>query len=63
MLDKNMGTVDRGVRFVVGAALIVAALTGTLGAWAYIGIIPVLTSLIGSCPAYTLLDVKTCKSK
>ena len=63
MLDKNMGTVDRGVRFVVGAALIVAALTGTLGAWAYIGIIPVLTSLIGSCPAYTLLDVKTCKSE
>jgi hypothetical protein len=63
MLDKNMGTVDRGVRFVVGAALIVSALTGTLGAWAYIGIIPVLTSLIGSCPAYTLLDVKTCKSK
>ena len=63
MLDKNMGTVDRGVRFVVGAALIVAALTGTLGAWAYIGIIPVLTSLIGSCPAYTLLDVKTCRPK
>lgn len=63
MLDKNMGTVDRGVRFVVGAVLIAAALADTLGAWAYIGIIPVLTSLMGSCPAYTLLGVKTCKSK
>lgn len=63
MLDKNMGTIDRGVRFVVGAVLIIAALAGTLGAWAYIGIIPVLTSLMGSCPAYTLLGVKTCKSK
>lgn len=60
--ETNMGTVDRALRVIVGLALIAMAATGTVGVWGWIGVVPVLTGLVGSCPAYTLLGVKTCKS-
>jgi hypothetical protein len=60
--ETNMGTVDRALRVIVGLALIGAAATGTVGMWGWIGVVPVLTALVGFCPAYTLLGFKTCKS-
>ncbi len=57
---KNMGTADRIARFAVGALLIVLALTGTIGAWGWIGIIPIVTAALNFCPAYTLLGINTC---
>jgi hypothetical protein len=60
--ETNMGTVDRALRAIVGLALIAMAATGTVGLWGWIGVVPVLTALVGFCPAYTLLGVKTCKS-
>jgi O-antigen ligase len=57
---KNMGSIDRIVRFVVGALLIVLALTGTIGAWGWIGIVPLATAALNFCPAYTLLGINTC---
>ena len=60
--ETNMGTVDRALRVIVGLALIAMAATGTVGMWGYIGAVPVLTALVGFCPAYTLLGFKTCKS-
>lgn len=57
---KNMGSTDRIIRFVVGALLIVLALTGTIGAWGWIGVIPIATAALNFCPAYTLLGIKTC---
>ncbi|MEZ5651774.1 MAG: DUF2892 domain-containing protein [Burkholderiaceae bacterium] len=59
-MKKNMGGLDRGLRLIVGIALIVAAATGSLGVWAYIGVVPVLTALIGSCPLYSVLGIRTC---
>lgn len=58
----NMGQTDRIIRAVVGLALVVAALTGTLGAWAWIGVVPLVTAAVGNCPAYSLLGIKTCKT-
>jgi hypothetical protein len=60
--ETNMGTVDRALRVIVGLALIAMAATGTVGIWGWIGVVPVLTALVGFCPAYTLLGFKTCKS-
>ncbi|MGA1336680.1 MAG: YgaP family membrane protein [Burkholderiaceae bacterium] len=57
-----MGGLDRAIRVVVGIGLIAAAVTGSLGQWAYIGIVPILTAAIGSCPAYKLIGFKTCKT-
>ncbi|MEY4083097.1 MAG: hypothetical protein RL483_466 [Pseudomonadota bacterium] len=62
MFEKNMGPLDRVVRVVVGLGLLYAALTGALGQWAFIGIVPILTAAMGSCPAYKLIGLKTCKT-
>ena len=59
---KNTGTIDRALRAVVGIALIAMAVSGQIGVWGWIGIVPLVTALIGWCPAYTLLGIKTCKA-
>ncbi|MGV6840632.1 MAG: YgaP family membrane protein [Planktomarina sp.] len=60
-MSKNMGNIDRMARFAIGALLIVLAFTGTIGAWGYIGVVPLATAFIKFCPLYTLLGFKTCK--
>lgn len=62
MLEKNMGGVDRISRVGLGLALMASAAVGALGPWAYIGVIPVITGALGSCPAYTVFGFKTCKT-
>jgi hypothetical protein len=61
-MTKNEGGLDRGVRVIAGLALIALTLTGQIGAWGWIGALPLLTGLIGWCPAYSLIGLKTCKS-
>ena len=62
-MKVNVGGVDKIIRIVVGALLLVLAATGTLGVWAWIGIVPLATGLMGWCPAYSLLGIKTCPVK
>lgn len=59
-MSRNVGTIDRVLRIIVGLALIAAAATGTIGVWGWIGVVPVLTALVGFCPAYTLLGLSSC---
>ena len=59
----NVGTADRIARIVVGALLIAVAL-GLFGPqyqtiWGWSGVIPLVTGLIGWCPAYTLFGTRT----
>jgi hypothetical protein len=61
-MTKNEGGLDRGIRVLAGLALIALTLTGQIGAWGWIGALPLLTGLIGWCPAYSLIGLKTCKS-
>jgi hypothetical protein len=63
-MTSNVGTVDRMVRAIVGLAMIAAAF-GLYGAayqtaWGWMGIIPLATGILGSCPFYTMLGIKTC---
>ena len=62
-MQKNMGTVDKVVRTLVGIALLSQAFVGPLGPawWGWIGIVPLATVLLGWCPAYSVIGVKTCK--
>jgi hypothetical protein len=62
-MTKNMGTVDRAVRAVVGVALVALAATGTIGVWGWIGVVPLATAAIGWCPAYAPFGISTCPSK
>jgi len=59
-MQKNIGAMDRGLRVVVGLALIALAVTGTIGVWGWIGVVPLATAAIGWCPAYRLLGIRTC---
>jgi Protein of unknown function (DUF2892) len=59
-MKVNVGSVDRIVRIVAGFALIGLTVTGTIGPWGYIGVVPLLTGLIRVCPAYSLLGINTC---
>lgn len=59
----NVGTLDRTLRIGGGLALIVAAATGTIGAWGWIGLVPLATGLFRFCPVYPLLGINTCSSK
>jgi hypothetical protein len=60
LLARNVGTVDRALRFALGIALLALAFTGPKTAWGYLGFIPLLTATIGSCPLYTLFGFSTC---
>lgn len=59
---KNMGTIDRVLRAVIGVALIALVFFGPQTPWGWIGIIPLATALIGWCPAYSIVGIKTCKT-
>jgi len=59
-MKANVGGIDRILRIVVGLALIALAATGTVGAWGWIGVVPVLTGVFRFCPFYTLLGMNTC---
>ncbi|MDP2243375.1 DUF2892 domain-containing protein [Pseudomonas sp.] len=61
-MQKNVGGIDKIARIVVGIALIVWAIAGG-PMWAWIGLLPLATGLLGWCPAYTLLGIKTCPMK
>ena len=61
-MKANVGGIDKILRIVVGIALIAWALMGG-PVWAWIGIVPIATGLMGWCPAYTLLGMNTCPIK
>ena len=60
-LPHNVGKLDKYARIGAGIALIGLAATGTIGAWGFIGLVPLATGLLNTCPAYTLLGVDTSK--
>ncbi len=55
---KNIGSPDRIARLVIGALLIVLTLTGTIGVWGWLGIIPIATALLNFCPVYRIFGNK-----
>jgi len=59
-MKKNMGGIDRTLRLVVGAGLIGWAVVSG-NPWGYVGAIPLVTALIGWCPAYLPFGIKTCR--
>lgn len=60
---KNVGSVDRVIRVVAGLALIGASLSGVIGLWGWIGLVPLATGLFQVCPAYLPFGLSTCAVK
>jgi Protein of unknown function (DUF2892) len=62
-MKTNVGGIDRILRIVLGLALIAMTLTGTIGVWGWIGVVPIATAALGFCPLYTVLGFSTCPLK
>ena len=62
-MQSNVGGIDRILRIVIGAVLVILTATGQLGVWGWIGLLPLATGLIGWCPPYSLLGLNTCKNR
>ena len=58
-MPRNIGTIDRLLRALVGIGLIAWAILGG-PVWAWIGIVPLATAAISFCPAYTVIGIRTC---
>jgi hypothetical protein len=59
-MKTNVGGIDRILRIVVGLALIAWTFVGG-PVWAWVGLVPLVTALIGFCPVYPLVGVSTAK--
>lgn len=62
-MKSNVGGIDRVLRIVVGLVLIGLTLSGTIGLWGWLGIVPLATGVIGWCPPYALFGWNTCAMK
>lgn len=60
---QNVGSIDRVIRIAAGVVLIGASLLGYIGAWGWIGIVPLATGLFRVCPAYLPFGLSTCATK
>ena len=56
---KNVGTVDKVIRVILGLVLIALVFAGPQTPWGWIGIIPLATGLIGFCPLYSVFGINT----
>jgi Protein of unknown function (DUF2892) len=63
LFPQNEGGLDRAVRVAVGLGLLSLVFVGPQTLWGLVGLVPLATGLLGSCPAYTLLGIRTCKVK
>jgi len=62
-MKVNVGTIDRILRIIGGIALIAMAYLGTIGAWGYLGVVPLLTGAVKICPLYSVLGINTCSAQ
>ena len=57
----NEGNTDRAIRIVLGLGLLSIVFFGPQTPWGWIGLVPLLTGIVGGCPAYSILGISTCK--
>jgi hypothetical protein len=63
ILPRNEHAVERVLRVVLGLAILALTVVGPRSLWGLLGIIPLATGLLGSCPLYTVLGISTCRSE
>jgi hypothetical protein len=63
LLPTNEHPVERVLRVLLGLGVLSLAFVGPKTPWAYLGIVPLATGLVGSCPLYTIFGFSTCPMK
>ena len=56
----NVGGIDRVLRIAMGLVLVGLAASNVIGAWGWIGIVPLATGLFRFCPLYPVLGINSC---
>lgn len=59
-MKQNVHQIERLIRVVLGLGLVVFAFMDPSNYWFFLGIVPLLTGLVGWCPPYALLGFSTC---
>ncbi|MEO7940526.1 MAG: DUF2892 domain-containing protein [Burkholderiaceae bacterium] len=62
-MTSNVGGIDRIARIVIGLVLIGLSLSGSIGVWGWLGIVPLATGAIGWCPPYAMFGFSSCAMK
>ncbi|WP_067737019.1 YgaP family membrane protein [Novosphingobium naphthalenivorans] len=63
MFKVNVGGIDRLLRIVLGIVLLALVFVGPKTMWGLIGVVPLVTGLLRTCPLYSILGIKTCPTK
>lgn len=62
LFPQNEHVIERALRVVLGLAVLSLVFVGPKTLWGLVGLVPLLTGLVGSCPLYTLFGIGTCKA-
>nr|MBF0223020.1 DUF2892 domain-containing protein [Desulfobulbaceae bacterium] len=60
-MQKNVGTIERVIRIGVGPVMISMTFIGPESAFGMLGLVPLMTGIIGWCPPYAMFGISTCK--
>ena len=63
MQFRNEGTFDRAARVIVGLVVLSLVFVGPQTAWGWLGLVPLVTGLVGNCPVYSVFGINTCGLK
>jgi hypothetical protein len=63
LFPANEHPIERVLRIALGLGVLSLAFVGPTTPWGYVGLVPLATGLLGSCPLYTLFGISTCKVK
>jgi hypothetical protein len=60
-MNVNEHGADRAIRIIAGLVILSLVFVGPQSLWGLVGLIPLVTGIIGNCPVYSLLGISTCK--
>ncbi len=63
LFPRNVHNFERFLRVLVGIGILSLAFVGPETPWGFLGIVPIVTGLIGTCPLYTVFGFSTCPAK
>ena len=63
MVTVNIHPIERVIRGIVGLAVLSLVVWGPKSNWGLLGLLPLVTALVGWCPPYSLLGINTCGKK
>ncbi len=63
MFMRNDGKIDRALRVLLGLGLLSLVFVGPQTAWGWVGLVPLVTGAVGSCPVYSIFGINTCGVK